>query len=97
MNIHDLSEDWPTHRPIIKNWSFDGVGLRGQVYDYPGKPDGRWIATSNLIQVCREEDGTAVAHCHSRMYVLGYVDPGYEAKFPNALDRLIKVSEERMN
>ena len=85
------------HRPTLKNWSWDGVGLRGEVYGYPGKPEGRMIATSNLDNIYRDDDGVLLGQCRSRTYILEGIDPGFEESFPGAEERLIQSFKERQN
>ena len=85
----------------IENWSIafhpgDGDGytppeclpprLHGFVYGYPNKPDGHEVTTS----IIKNYDFTTnEVVCFSRKYVLGKVDPNYEEKYPNALQRFL--------
>lgn len=82
--------------PRLDNWSVVGTfdpyqapeqqvkKLHGQVSDHPMFPDGVMITTSAIAAI---EADTVVTHSGSR-YELGIVDPGYEAAYPNARERL---------
>jgi len=83
-------------RPTLKNWSFDGIGLRGAVYNYPDKEEGKYIATSNLLEMRRDGD-ELIAVCASREYLLEDVDPGYERAYPNIVERMLKQFEHKLN
>jgi hypothetical protein len=83
-------------RCILKKWGFDGVSLVGDVYDYPDKPDGRRLVTSNLMSMYYDDD-QLIGVCISREYLLIDMDPVYEKMFPSALKRLLYRFEHKFN
>ena len=70
-------------------------GLMGIVHGSEDFPDGAQIVTSELERI--EQDGDVLyAHTASgSIYQLGEVAPEYEAKFPNAVERLLAAQERR--
>ena len=78
----------------IENWSttmmFDYQSLQGNVYNHEEFEDGTYIVACVISSV--SEDGV-VTIVNGAEYVLGEVDPSYEAKCPNTKERLIKAWE----
>ena len=77
-------------------------GLHGRVYGHPRFEDGDEVTTTRVVKVEVEKlyapDGVscciAVLTASGSRYTLGEVDPGYEAAFPNARERLAKQGEK---
>jgi len=64
-------------------------GLAGVVYGSDKFPDGASITTSEIMTLRLEGDNVIVGSRSGREYLLGAVDPGYEAAFPNARARVV--------
>ncbi len=61
--------------------------LQGYVLGHPSFNDGEHVHTTAIVAA---EDGVIVTASGSR-YELGEVDPGYEAQYPGARERLLKA------
>jgi len=59
--------------------------LIGTVTNHPAHEDGREVKTSRIVGM--EEPDIVITVSGSR-YVLGEIDPEYEAEYPNARERL---------
>lgn len=62
--------------------------LAGEVYGHPNFTDGEKITTSRIVLVERDGDRVVAVTGGGSRYLLGAVDPAYEAEFPNAKERL---------
>ena len=78
----------------LENWSattvHDYESLQGNVYGHPEFEDGTFIVACVISSV--SEDGI-VTTINGAEYILGEVDPDYEAECPNTKERLIKAWE----
>ena len=63
--------------------------LSGTVTGHPRKPDGSVVTTS---QVAGVEQGRYVRTGSGSLYELGEVNPEYEARFPNARERVLAMT-----
>jgi len=78
----------------MENWSttmvYDYQSLQGNVYGHEDFEDGTYIVACLITSV--SEDGV-VTIVNGAEYMLGKVDPAYEAECPNTRERLIKAWE----
>ncbi len=61
------------------------ISLHGVIFDHPYIEDGNVITTSNIVAV---EDGLVITRSGSK-YNLGDPHPDYEARYPNAKERIL--------
>jgi len=86
----------------LENWSIthglykapeQGGRLVGNVYGHPRHFDGKLVRTSRVVEV---DPVAQTVRTHSgSIYELGTVDPGYEAVYPNARERVFYKEPER--
>lgn len=65
--------------------------LHGKVYSHPLFDDGDEITTTAMVARHEEGDNVVIETRTGSRYLLGEVDPAYEAAFPNARARVGKV------
>lgn len=80
-------ENWSVTRTVLNPYQAPETGtpaLAGRVYGHEAIEDGSFIITTRPVTV---SDGK-VRTASGSLYELGEVDPGYEAAYPNAKERL---------
>lgn len=78
----------------IENWAVVSVGnnpytplsLQGRVFGHPRFDDGKRITTSSIVG---KNSKNEILTASGSSYELGQVDRSYEAKFPDAKNRLL--------
>ncbi len=91
---------------VLNNWALVGkrnsdstgaaveIRLRGMVFGHASHPDGCEITTSRI----KHRRGEELVTINGTHYILGSVNPEYDARFPNAkaalLGRLPEIENE---
>jgi len=86
-------QNWSLHSRPPGEWHSpeeDGVRVSGFVFGHPRHLDGKELLTSPVMRCC---DNHVVTRSGSE-YELGSIDPAYERRYPNALQRLFVRLEQ---
>jgi hypothetical protein len=65
--------------------------LHGDVYGNPKFADGDSVTTTQIVSGRVEGDNVLITTKSGSEYLLGVVNPNYEAAYPNARERVLKA------